>query len=138
MLNYYETKYIEHKIAAQINLIETIHKYYYGLKKDEAENDKIIKRIVDQIADNDDKIFIAQLIQQKNVFGIRRKICAIMEKVNLDNLSKNEIDNLMSIRGQIAHGNIEKDFDLETYIQLNEKLNEIIINIVKLEIDNFV
>ena len=135
MLNYFNNKYIDQKIVAQVNLIEALHLYYFGTKKDDNEIEIVINRIIPQICNEDDKDMVKKLINSKNSYGINRKIDEISAKSNTINLSKKEIKNIVKIRSILSHGGVDENFDFEKYCELSRKLNEIIVNIVKEEID---
>ena len=135
MLYFFENKYIDQRIVAQVNLIEALHRHYFGDKKDDKEIEIRNKRIISQIKDEEDKIFISNILKEKSNYGIRRKINDISLKSNLKKLTKKEIDSIVKIRSILSHGSVYENIDIEQFDDLSKKLNKIINNIIKQELE---
>ncbi|GMO32409.1 MAG: hypothetical protein Ta2F_08330 [Termitinemataceae bacterium] len=73
MLSYFKTKYLDQKIVAQVNLIEALHKHYYGTKKEKPEVGEAVKRIIPQIVNDDDQKLVKELLEARTGFGLRKK-----------------------------------------------------------------
>ncbi|GHV76415.1 hypothetical protein AGMMS49942_12360 [Spirochaetia bacterium] len=135
VLNYFKIKYIDQKIIAQINLFEALHKHYYGVKQDGIQINERNQSILSQIGNTDDKVFIESILRSKNGFGMRKKLDDICKKSGLNNLTRQEIESINIIRSKFSHGTVDDNFDIEKYRSLNKKLNEIIICLIKKEIE---
>jgi hypothetical protein len=135
MLYYYKNKYIDQRIIAQVNLIEAFHRYYFGTKKVDPEIEANIKRIVPQINNKNDREYVENLIKSKNSYGLKRKIYDISLKSKITSFTKEEIETIIKIRSTLSHGSTNETMNFDKLAELCKKLNEMIISIIKYEID---
>jgi len=135
MLHYFENKYIDQRIIAQVNLIEAFHRFYFGTKKEDPEIEANVKRIIPQINTKNDKKYVESLIKSKNSYGLKRKISDISAKSKIINITEKELEAIIKIRSTLSHGSINETIDFQNQIELSEKLNKMIICIIKQEID---
>ncbi|GMO32402.1 MAG: hypothetical protein Ta2F_08320 [Termitinemataceae bacterium] len=66
--------------------------------------------------------------------GYEKKLSDICEKSGLHNLDKQEIETINKIRQKFSHGGVD-NADIGKYGNLNTKLNEMIIAVIKKEIE---
>ncbi len=120
---YYTNKFVDQKIISQINLIESIHRFFKGTAQDSQVIIERNKRICDQITSSEeDRTLVENKLRNMNGYGISRKIREIAEIANMP-FEKKYIEKINSIRQNFAHGDAQKEISLKEYKQINEDLN---------------
>jgi hypothetical protein len=135
---YYGNKYIDQKIIAQINMLEALHRFYYGTKRSDSDNNDLIENICSELKTDTYKELVTGLLKQKNSFGLNRKIKELADKAGCPIVDKQIVKDINNLRQQYSHGSKNKDTNIQKLRTINEFLMNIINSLILSEVKSMI
>jgi len=123
---YYSTKYIDSRALALINLVEAIHRFECGSEAVPIEEHREwVKKIVDQIDDEDDQERVHTILQDKNGYGLKAKLNYFREFVDGDILDGRSRD-IAKFRARYSHGERLDSYSYDNLKKIHDLLQRMV------------